>query len=231
MNVLVVDDHPLFRQGLAALLHSLDAKVVVIEAGTVREAVAASKAEPVVDLVMLDMGLPDLSRIDALRSVKEVFEGTPIVVMSADEDPALMRAAIEAGASGYVPKTTDAALTVNALRVVLTHGIYLPAHLFLSAPRDRSTAPADDGSAPHLSERQTEVLCSLLQGKSNKVIARELGIAEGTVKAHLWAIYQMLGVTSRTMAMFRAQELGLLRHATLRRATTVFSNRTDGSST
>ena len=70
--------------------------------------------------------------------------------------------------------------------------------------------------APQLSARQTEVLCSLLQGKSNKVIARELGIAEGTVKAHLWAIYQMLGVTSRTMAMFRAQELGLLQHATLR---------------
>ncbi|MDQ6639631.1 MAG: response regulator transcription factor [Pseudomonadota bacterium] len=231
MNVLVVDDHPLFRQGLAALLHSLDAKVIVIEAGTVREAVAASKGGSVVDLVMLDMGLPDLSRIDALRSVKEVFEGTPIVVMSADEDPALMRAAIEAGASGYVPKTTDAALTVNALRVVLTHGIYLPAHLLLSAPRERSPMPADDGSVPHLSERQTEVLCSLLQGKSNKVIARELGIAEGTVKAHLWAIYQMLGVTSRTMAMFRAQELGLLRHATLRPATTAFSNRTDGSST
>jgi|KBSMisStaDraftv2_1062788.scaffolds.fasta_scaffold01433_6 DNA-binding NarL/FixJ family response regulator len=217
MNILVVDDHPLFRQGLAALLHSLEPNVVVIEAGSVHEAVAAGRGTTTIDLVMLDMGLPDVSRIDALRFVKDAFEGTPIVVMSADEDPTLMRAAIEAGASGYVPKTTDAALTVNALRVVLTHGIYLPAHLFLSSPRDAApTAHPEASPAPQLSERQTEVLCSLLQGKPNKIIARELGIAEGTVKAHLWAIYQMLGVTSRTMAMFRAQELGLLRHATLR---------------
>lgn len=217
MNILVVDDHPLFRQGLTALLHSLESNVVVIEAGTVHEAVVAGRGTTAIDLVMLDMGLPDVSRIDALRLVKDAFEGTPIIVMSADEDPTLMRAAIEAGASGYVPKTTDAALTVNALRVVLTHGIYLPAHLFLSSPRDAAPSAHKEASqAPQLSARQTEVLCSLLQGKSNKVIARELGIAEGTVKAHLWAIYQMLGVTSRTMAMFRAQELGLLQHATLR---------------
>jgi DNA-binding NarL/FixJ family response regulator len=213
MNVLVVDDHPLFRKGLTALLLGLDSEVFVTEAGSVAEALAVAELEHPIDLVMLDMGLPDISGVDALERVKKAFETAPVVVMSGDENPILVRAAIEAGASGYIPKTTDAALTVNALRVVLTRGIYLPAHLLMAS--GDSEAMQND-RAPTLSQRQEQVLLSLLHGKSNKVIARELAIAEGTVKAHLWAIYQMLGVTSRTMAMYRAHELGLLQHASLR---------------
>lgn len=205
MHVLVVDDHPLFRQGMKALLQGLEPQVAVTEAGSVREALGRAQGAARIDLVLLDMSLPDCSRLAALEAVKAAFEEVPVVVVSADEDPSLVRAAIEAGASGYVPKSSDSALTVNALRIVLAHGVYLPPNVLCMAP-PAGSAPA----APVFSARQGEVLAGLLRGQSNKVIARELGIAEGTVKAHLWAIYQVLGVTTRTMAMYRAFELGLI---------------------
>jgi DNA-binding NarL/FixJ family response regulator len=205
MRVLVVDDHPLFRQGMKALLAGLDPEASVVEAGTVNEALALAAGGAPVDLVMLDMTLPDCSGLAALASLKAAFDDkVPVVVVSADEDPQRVRAAIEHGAAGYVPKSTDAALTVNALRIVLAHGVYLPPHV-LTLPAPQAAPPSQA-----FSQRQREVLAGLLRGQSNKVIARRLGIAEGTVKAHLWAIYQVLGVTTRTMAMYRAFELGLL---------------------
>ena len=210
MKVLIVDDHPLFRKGLAILLEGLEPDIEVLEAGSVQQALALAGDGLDVDLLLLDLGLPNCSEIDALNQVKTAFEGTPIVIVSGEEKPQLMRAAIEGGASGYVPKSSDGALTAGALRVVLAHGVYLPARLMLSLPEAQAAAGAAPASAaPVLSTRQRAVLMALLQGKSNKLIARELSMAEGTVKAHLWAVYQALGVTSRTMAMFRAHELGL----------------------
>lgn len=226
MRVLIVDDHPLFRAGIRALLAGLDPGGQADEAGSVAEVIERASAGYETDLILLDMNLPGVDRIDAVRLVRSLFEATPLVVVSADDDAWLIRAAIDAGASGYIPKTTDAALTVQALRLVLAHGVYLPASaLGLPGGQDRRGATdaigAAAGAGAHgalaasspaagLSARQREVLHRLLQGKSNKVIARELDIAEGTVKAHLWAVYQALGVGSRTQALYRAHELGLL---------------------
>ncbi len=204
MRVLVVDDHPLYRQGLKALLMQLDAEVEVVEAGTVAQCVAMAGDNLDVQLVLLDMYLPDCRAEEVVQRVKASFDGVPVVVVSGDEDPHLVRAAIDAGASGYVPKSTDPTITVSALQLVLAHGVYLPVGIL---ERERSGAAI---SPPRFSERQREVLEGLMHGKSNKLIARELGIAEGTVKAPLWAIYQVLEVATRTAAMARAVELGLL---------------------
>ena len=204
MNVLLVDDHPLFREGLKALLMGLDPSVQTEVAASVAQALAHAQG-PGVDLVLLDMNLPDVTHVEALRRVKAVFDEVPVVVVSADEDPALILATVDAGAAGYIPKSTDPEVTIQALRLVLAHGIYLPASALRHAP-----APAFAASQPApLSQRQQDVLTRLLQGKPNKIIARELDIAEGTVKAHLWAIYQTLGVSSRAQAMYRVHELGL----------------------
>lgn len=211
MNVLVIDDHPLYREGLKALLAGLEPTASMRDAATVNEALALVREAPPFDLVLLDMNLPGTSRLDALASVKAAIEGASIVVISAEEDPALILKTIEAGAAGYIPKSTDPVVTINALRIVLAHGVYLPpvalrqTHLIDNAPR-----PTWPGGLPELSERQSAVLRRLLQGKANKVIARELDIAEGTVKAHLWSVYQVLGVTSRVQAMCRVHELGML---------------------
>lgn len=211
MNVLVIDDHPLYREGLKALLLGLAPDALTFDAASLPEALAVAQQAPPLDLVLLDMNLPGPSRLDALASVKAAIEGAAIVVISAEEDPALIMRTIEAGAAGYIPKSTDPLVTINALRIVLAHGIYLPpVALRQAALADGQARPAWPGGLPELSERQRAVLRRLLQGKANKVIARELDIAEGTVKAHLWSVYQVLGVTSRVQAMCRVHELGML---------------------
>lgn len=204
MNVLIIDDHPLYREGLKALLVGLDAQTLAVGVGRVSEA-APVVGERTWDLVLLDMNLPELGHLDALRAVKALFEDTPVVVVSAEEDPRLVRAVIDAGASGFIPKSTDPDLTIQALRVALAKGVYLPPLAIRQL-----TPPSGYGTPPNLSDKQTKVLQRLLQGKPNKAIASELGIAEGTVKAHLWAVYQALGVQTRSQAMCRALDLGLL---------------------
>lgn len=207
MHILIVDDHPLFRDGLKTLLAALEPAVRISDAGNVAEALAVVTADPP-DLILLDMNLPGTNRLDALRQVKSACEAASVVIVSGDEDPVLIRSAVDEGAAGYIPKTTDASLTIQALRLVLANGIYLPrvaltAGAAVSAPPDL----VKPSGPPEFSGRQLAVLKCLLQGKANKVIARELDIAEGTVKAHLWAIYQALGVNSRAQAMYRVHEV------------------------
>jgi DNA-binding NarL/FixJ family response regulator len=206
MRILVIDDHPLFRAGLRALLYELDTQIGVVEAGSLQEVAAIAMAGAEFDLVLLDMGLPDGSGLVALHSVKQAFEAAPVVIMSAATDPRLMREVIDAGASGYIPKTTQPEVTVSALRLVLAHGIYLPLDILMQ--NDGGRPAQQPVNLPGLSPKQLAVLQRLLQGKPNKVIARELAIAEGTVKAHLASVYQFLDVSSRSEAMRRAHELG-----------------------
>lgn len=212
MHVLIVDDHPLFRQGLRALLSALDPDLETSDVSAVSDVRALHAAGYRPELVLLDMNLPGVSKMDALHDVKELFEAACVVVVSADEDPKLIRSAIDGGAAGYIPKTTDPAITIQALRLVLSNGIYLPS-IALDVPLEAPERVLHAGGEPgDFSPRQRAVLRCLLQGKANKVIARELDMAEGTVKAHLWAVYQALGVNSRTQAMYRAHELGLFAH-------------------
>ena len=210
MRVLIIDDHPLYRAGVRALLLGLDPELVAADASSVAEALTLGDGQEPFDLVLLDMNLPGANRLAALQQVKARFETAAIVVVSADEDRALILKVIDAGAAGYIPKSTDPGITIQALRLVLAHGTYLPAHALRHMAETSSLESGATNSAPEFSERQRSVLLRLLQGKSNKVIGRELGIAEGTVKAHLWSVYQLLGVASRTEAMCRVHALGLL---------------------
>ena len=208
MRVLIIDDHPLYREGIKALLSGLEPGLESMGVGTVAEAVAAANEEPAFDLILLDMNLPRVGRLEALHQIKAAFDSAAVVIVSGEEDPALILQTIDAGAAGYIPKSTDSALTIQALRVVLAHGVYLPASVLNAGASGQRHGAAS--AIPEMGPKQRSVLDRLLQGKSNKVIARELDIAEGTVKAHLSAVYQMLGVNSRTQAMRRVHELGLL---------------------
>lgn len=216
MRVLIIDDHPLFREGLKGLLHGLAPEVLVRQAASVTEAEALS-SEPF-DLVLTDLQMPGTFGMDALQKIKALFDEAAVVVVSGDESPHTIQQAIQHGAAGYVPKSTDPGVTTHALRLVLAQGTYLPP----GALRSPALAATPLLASSHLgatalpptwhhdlSPRQLAVLRCLLQGKPNKVIAREIGIAEGTVKAHLWAVYQLLGVNNRAQAMYRAHELNL----------------------
>ena len=208
MRVLLIDDHPLFREGLKGLLLGLEPSVRVEQASSI--AAAGSLQGQAFDLVLMDLNMPGSQGMEALSRAKALFEAAAVVVVSGDESPETIQNSIQHGAAGYVPKTTDPSVTIQALRLVLAQGTYLPPEAFR---QPGTPAPAAAASTPNwpkeLSPRQLAVLRCLLQGKPNKVIAREIGIAEGTVKAHLWAVYQLLGVSNRAQAMYRAHELEL----------------------
>ena len=213
MHILIVDDHPLFIKGVQTLIGELHPTVETSGAHTIEAGVEIA-SRVAVDLVMLDLKLPGTKDLDALVRMRAALPAIPIVVISGNDDPDYVWRAIDLGAAGYIPKDTEQALMVHALQVVLARGVYLPPHALRHELAPTSTTTTGNFSArsaaPALSERQIAVLQGLLQGKSNKVIARDLHIAEGTVKAHLWSIYQSLGVSSRTQAMAKAHELHLI---------------------
>jgi DNA-binding NarL/FixJ family response regulator len=208
MNVLVVDDHALFREGLKFLLRELDASLVVDEAGDCAAALERVSARRY-DLVLLDLNLPGLRGMDALAALRGAVPGAPTVVLSGEDDPQLVRNAIKAGAMGFIPKSSTREVLIQALRLVFAGGVYLP-----PAALDTHTAAAPPSGEPGggrlgLTPRQMDVLRCVIQGKPNKSIARELEISEGTVKAHLSAVMQALSARNRTEAVYAAAKMGL----------------------
>jgi len=213
VKLLVVDDHALFREGLRLLLVGLDSTVEVEEANDCAGALERL-AGRTYDLILLDLKMPGLSGLDALDAVRK-STAVPIVVLSGEDDPAIVRTAIERGAMGFIPKSSTPQVLIRALRLVLAHGVYLPpislggASPSSPAPGTQPESTAVPATLPGVTERQMEVLRCVIQGKPNKVIARELEIAEGTVKLHLSAVFRALGAHSRTEAVYAAAKLGL----------------------
>ena len=207
MRVLLVDDHVIFRQGLKFLLSDLEEGLQFAEAGTGAHALAAI-AEALPNLILLDLNMPGTDGLDTLRAVLDAAPSVPVAILSGEEDPALIRSAIDAGASAFISKTSSSDILVAALKLILDGGIYLPASA-LRGSEPLGTPIVNNTTADQLSERQTAVLLRAIQGQANKVIAAELGIAEGTVKTHLSAAFKILEVNNRTEAVFAAAKLGL----------------------
>ena len=163
--------------------------------------------------MLLDLKMPGLNGLDALAALREAAPGMPLVVLSGESDPGVVRAAIEGGAMGFIPKSSTPEVLIQALRLVLAHGVYLPPLVLDAAYAALSSAPVSPRTAttvlPGLTPRQMEVLRCVIRGEPNKVIARELDLSEGTVKAHLSAVFQALGAHSRTEAVYAAAKLGL----------------------
>jgi DNA-binding NarL/FixJ family response regulator len=211
MNILLVDDHPLLRGGMRILLRTLDAGLDMHEASNCAQALELVDGRDY-DLVLLDLNMPGLNGLDALAALRGAAPGTPLVVFSGESEPRVVRAAIEGGAMGFIPKSSTPEVLIQALRLILAQGVYLPP-LVLEGANAASSVPALPRTAstvlPGLTPRQMEILRCVIRGKSNKVIARELDLSEGTVKAHLSAVYQALGAHSRTEAVYAAANLGL----------------------
>lgn len=209
MNVLLVDDHTLFRQGLVHLLDGLDSALTFFQADTVTGDL--DRFGPI-DLVLLDMHMQGPEGTDAVAATRTKLSSSTIVVISGDEDPQLIRRCIELGASGFIPKSSTQSVLISALRLVLAGGVYLPTPVLMSTSSHGAPTPAATRSRDELaglSPRQLEVLRMAIRGKSNKVIAREMDLSEGTVKQHLSAAFRALQVSNRTEAVYRAAELGI----------------------
>lgn len=205
MKLLLIDDHALFREGVAALVEQRMPGVALHLAGDLNAARSVLAAHPDCRLALLDLGLPDSHGLDGIARLRELAPALPIVVLSADDRPETVLGAIDRGAAGFIPKSADSAAFAGALREVLDGRVHLPRQALLGA----DTAQADDGEALGLSPRQVDVLRLLVEGRSNKMIMRELELSESTVKTHLHAIFRRLGVSSRTQAVVAAARLGL----------------------
>lgn len=198
----------MFRQGITLLLSDFDESLHFSEAGTCEQALALLN-ENSADLILLDLKMPGTEGLTALLQIRAEHPDIPLAVLSGSEEPATIRDAIDAGASGFVPKSSNSEVLVAALKLILAGGVYLPpAALEMIDESHRLSSNSQNLSSP-LSARQTDVLLKAIQGKPNKIIAREMSIAEGTVKAHLSVAFRTLGVHNRTEAVFAAARLGL----------------------
>lgn len=206
MKILAADDHALIRDGLNAVLQKLGPDVTVLPAASCADVETLLAGHPDIDLLLLDLRLADGHGFDLLPRLTQAYPHLPIVVLSGHYETESVTRAIHLGASGFVPKTAMNDVLVSALQLVLAGGIYVPPEVLTapSPPPTRSkTAP------PGFTERQMDVLSLLLEGKSNKHICRELGLAEATVKVHVRAILRALDARSRTEAVVAATRLGL----------------------
>lgn len=210
MKILVADDHALIREALRHLLQELDGATTVIEAADSECARAHAAAHPDLDLALLDLRLPGVNGLDLLAELRRDHPDLPIVVLSAVEDAVTMRAVLDRGAMGFIPKSSSNRVMLGALRLVLSGGRYLPPALLLTAAADTATGTAVPESIADLklTERQYGVLRLIVQGQSNKQICRELGLAESTVKVHVTAILRALHVTSRAQAIAAINRFG-----------------------
>lgn len=207
MKTLLVDDHPLFREGLAMLITQGFPQLQLHQAGGIAEALECIAAEGDIALVLLDLALPDSNGMQGLRRLREHAPEVTVVVLSANESPETVLAAIDAGAAGFIPKTSRLGAMQAALRVVLNGGVYLPEGL-LGQPRPDTEVEPDE-AALGLSPRQLAVLRLLIEGRPNKLICRDLDLSESTVKTHLAAIFRKLNANTRTQAVVAAARLGL----------------------
>jgi len=208
MNILLADDHPLFLDGMRHILSRLDETVQVhcTEAG--EAALRQLRGEIEFDLLLLDLGLPDTDGLGLLHILRKEAIMVPVIVVSASENLHQIRAALAAGALGFIPKSHHADKMLGAIRQVLDEGeIYLPDSI---RERIDQLSPSEEiPSGQSITARQHQVLTLLAQGLANKEIAQRLNLTEHTIKAHLGALFQVLRVSNRTECAQKAQRLGL----------------------
>lgn len=218
MKILLVDDHALFREGMSHVLKNMPESPEVIEAGSADEGLFLAQEKKPIDLVLLDLHLPETDGFTVLARLHHNYADLAVIVLSASEDFLDAKKSLDLGAMGYIPKSATSQIMLGAIRLVLSGGIYLPP-LLLSQWHNSTKSVTPDPSQQHreanadseaITARQHDVLRLLAVGKSNKEIARDLGMAEGTVKIHITAIFRALAVVNRTQAVLTAKKMGLV---------------------
>ena len=205
-RIVIVDDHPLFRGALSQALRSSLDRAEIVEAGSLDELtdIIAKSAE--IDLILLDLLLPGVQGLSGLLYLRAQHPEIPVVVVSATEDPQIIRRSIAFGASGFVPKSQPVDEIRTAVRRVLNGDVWTPPDIDMSIPADPATGDLLSRLAT-LTPQQVRVLMMLGEGLLNKQIAYKLGVSEATIKAHVSAILQKLGVDSRTQAVIAINKI------------------------
>jgi len=211
MNILLIDDHTLFRSGIETMLTSLEPKTSIQGYSSCVEAVNSITAPDSINLILLDYHMPGSEAVSNIKVARDEFENAKVVILSGEEEPAKIIEAIDCGVSGFIPKSSEPQVLVAALRLILAGGVYLPKQVLRYQSNANGsaavTSPDNTPTLEKLSDRQLEVLMHVIDGKNNKTIAREINLSLGTIKAHLSAAYDCLGVSNRTEAVVIASKL------------------------
>ena len=205
-RLVIADDHPLFRGALRGAVMSAVAAATVEEAGSFEELTRLLEQDSEVDLVLLDLTMPGISGFSGLIYLRAQYPDVPVAIVSATDDNETIRRSLDFGASGFIPKRLGVDTLRDAFTKILAGDVWIPADVDLSAATDPETARLRDRLVT-LTPQQVRVLMMLSQGLLNKQIAYELGVSEATIKAHVSAILQKLGVESRTQAVIMASRI------------------------
>lgn len=205
-RLVIADDHPLFRGALREAVGGLFERVEISEAGSFDDVAKLLDDSGDVDLILLDLTMPGVRGFSGLMYLRAQYPSVPVVVVSANDDPTVIRRCMDFGASGFIPKTLDTEGMRRAISAVLKGGVWTPPDVNLEAGADTEAAELMSRLAT-LTPQQVRVLMMLSEGLLNKQIAYELGVSEATVKAHVSAILQKLGVESRTQAVIAAAKI------------------------
>lgn len=211
MKVLIVDDHALIREALHAVLKQLRREAVILEASNGRQAVHIVEEHPDISLILLDINLPDRDGFSILRELRDRYATIAIVILSSTYDQDTVKRAFKLGALGFITKSTEREVMLNAIELVFSGGIYIPSEVLQEAPSSQLTSKPTTNESPKdlgLTDRQIEVLALLMKGKSNKIIAKTLNMAVPTVKNHITVVLKALNVTSRTEAVIKVGKMG-----------------------
>jgi DNA-binding NarL/FixJ family response regulator len=215
LRVLLADDHEMFRMAMRVALAPLGVETEWLEADSAAATLHLLETAGPVDLALLDLHMPQADGLPWIARLRRRFPDAPLVVVSADEQAINVKALIDLGVAGFIPKSDSAAVILQAVRLVLSGGTYVPLRLLALQRGPVARAAGGNGDAPGtgaeraipgLTPRQDAVLRLLAQGYPNKLIARDLGLSEGTVKVHLLAIYRVLNARNRTAAVVAAQK-------------------------
>lgn len=210
MKLLIVDDHPVLREGLAALLRQTGPDTSIVLAESAFAALALLDRHPDLDIVVLDLMMPGMGGMAAITEFGRKRPDLPVVVLSSSEDPHEARRALALGALGYVPKSAGQHTLVAAIELVMKGEVYIPPLVLGESMKRPGFHQMGSSGSPALTERQIEVLRRLSAGQPNKTIAYELELSEKTVKAHITAIFKALNVVNRTQAATAGRDLGLV---------------------
>ena len=212
MKILVVDDHPIYRKGLVALLDQMEPDIALLQANDAAQALIVIAEHDDLDVVILDLLIPGMDGLIAIAEFGRIRPELPVIILSSSENPADVRSALANGALGYVPKSAAEHTLLSAIRVVLNGDVYVPPFVMIenASTRPGTLRTADRSDRPVLTDRQIEVLQRISEGQLNKVIAAELGLSEKTVKSHITAIFKALNVMNRSQAAAAGREAGLI---------------------
>ena len=206
VSVIIADDHPLFRGAMRLAIDGMFRSARITEASTIDEASAALARDGDIDLILLDLRMPGMSGYSGLSYLRSQYPGVPVIVVSGSSEQATIRRCLDFGAAGFIPKTTEVDVMRTAIRTILDGGSWTPPEFDHSLRSDKETADLVRRLAS-LTPQQMRVLMMLSEGLLNKQIAYELSVSEATVKAHVSAILQKLGVESRTQAVIAASKI------------------------